>query len=125
MQVELEAAATAWRSADAATSVPVVEVEWHAIRRRIRGEAPEAASGPARWLSPLLWTMSTATAALALAMFVVPRWFQEGSPVVSRDSAYVSYVKVFNTSDETMVYEDAESGWLVVWVSSGEPSSGT
>lgn len=116
LQATLDAAANAWRSADAGVPVPVVETEWHAIRRRIRAEQPDSASTTAWWRRPMWLGLTTATAALALGLWVGPRWFQAEPTLAPRDAAYVSYVKVFNTSDETMVYEDAESGWLVVWV---------
>jgi anti-sigma factor RsiW len=125
MQAELESAAVSWRAADAATRVPVVEREWHAIRRRIRADEPAAASSSGRWLRPALWGFAAAAAALAFALFVSPRWLPQDSTATSGDAAYVSYVKVFNTSAETMVYEDAESGWLVVWVSDDGASTGT
>jgi anti-sigma factor RsiW len=126
LQAELATAAGVWRARDAAVRVPAVEVEWHAIRRRIRGEVLETTTATAwkRWLRPLAWSFSTAAAALMLAVFVAPDWFRSQPTTARPDSSYVSYVQVFNTSDEAMVYEDAESGWLVVWVAN-DPAATT
>lgn len=126
MQAELEVAAKSWRTADSAVNLPAVEIEWHAIRRRMRGDHPAGGSAAARWLRPRWWSLATATAAVvALAVFVGPRWFQPAPAVAAHDAGYVSYVVVENTSAATMVYEDAESGWLVVWVSDDGGSAGT
>ena len=127
MQAELEDAATSWHAADAVIKTPAVEVEWHAIRRRIRGDQTGTVTTAARWLRPLWWSLATATgaAALAMAIFAGPRWFQPGSTGATSGSGYVSYVVVENTSDATMVYEDEQSGWLVVWVSDDSGSAGT
>src|SRR5688572_27431365 len=74
MAAELEAAAVSWRAADGAATLPAVEVEWHAIRRRIRGEQPERESTfvGAGGLRRLWWSLATAAAAVALAVFVTP-----------------------------------------------------
>jgi anti-sigma factor RsiW len=125
MPAELETAAVSWRAADATARVPAIEVEWHAIRRRIRGETPEAALAGARWLRPLLWGVSAAAAALALTFLTNPARFRPAPATAARDAGYVSYVVVENTSAATMVYEDEQSGWLVVWVSDDGESTGT
>jgi anti-sigma factor RsiW len=120
IQSELATAATSWRSADASAKVPAIEVEWHAIRRRIRGESQTApVAGVARWWRPVFLGVGAA-AALAFGAMLAPRWLGQEPDAEN----YVSYVVVHNTSDDTMVYEDAESGWLVVWVPNETAGSG-
>lgn len=120
---ELAAATNAWRRAGAAASVPTVEIEWHAIRRRIRGEE-SASTETSGWRRPLGWSLAAA-AAIALAAFVGPRWWQSHGAASTDDWAYVSFVEVHGSTESTMVYEDQQSGWLVVWVGDTDTSLGT
>jgi anti-sigma factor RsiW len=125
VQAELENAATAWRAADHAAGVPAVEAEWHAIRRRIRGgtASPETATGA--WRLPSWLGIAATLAVVAFAAVFGTRWFRTDVADPLADPGYVSYVVVHNTSDTTMVYDDAESGWLVVWVANEGETSGS
>ncbi len=115
--------AGAWRAQAASVSTPDAEHEWFAIRRRIRsGEKPQ--SVPLAWLRPAGFGLAAA-AAVALAVMLAPRSQKSESSTPGRDSTYVSYVTVESASDSTMVYEDPDSGWLVVWVGDAKQTSGS
>lgn len=124
MQEELTHAVAAWRQRSAAVPVPAVEQEWHAIRRRLRG-AHEPVISEMRWKRPAWWSVTAAAAVIVIAALLGPSWFGTTAPESERDWAYVSYVEVQNPTDSTMVYEDPQSGWLVVWVGDAPAVAGS
>jgi hypothetical protein len=127
MQQELAQAASAWRSADASVATPAVETEWHAIRRRIRHEVP-VAGGAARGVvhrRPWPFALGAVAALVLFAAVFGTRWFRTDMHAPLAGSDYVSYVVVHNATDSTMVYEDRESGWLLVWVGDTAETSGS
>jgi len=119
----LAEAAEAWRRGSAVVPTPVIEKEWHAIRRRIRaGEEPASASGA--WWRPAVLSLAGA-AAIALVALFGNRGAGTEFSTPDRDSTYVSYVAVYGGAENTMVYEDPNSGWLVVWVGDTTQAQGT
>jgi len=125
LQAELAQSAVAWRAADAAVATPDIDREWHAIRRRIRNDAPaggRAALGQRPW-----WvSVGAVTALVAIAAMFGTRWFRtDVHDPMANWAGYTSYVVVHNATDSTMVYEDQQSGWLVVWVGDTAESSGS
>src|SRR5690606_28996613 len=113
-EAALAGPAEAWRRAHAAVPAAAVEPEQQASRRRIRaGDAPQ--TSPARWARPLGVSLAAA-AILTVAAWLAPHWLQRDSSTPGREWTYVSYVTVETASDAAMVYEDPDTGWLLVWV---------
>jgi hypothetical protein len=119
MRENLGAALTAWRVEVHQTTVPNVEREWYAVRRRIRGgvESGEVRLEPSRrnlftWFAVPVG----AAAALAFAFFVMP---SSTNPVAEHAEhvARANSVQVPGNNAATMVFVDDKSGWLFVLAS--------
>lgn len=121
-QAQLDEAASAWRVADAAVATPAVDREWYAIRRRLRAGVGATDTARRAWWSAPRW-LAVGSAAVAAAVALVfglrlgDRETAEGGLIVQQPTpGYVSYVVVYNSTESTMVYEEPETGWLLVWV---------
>lgn len=115
LQGALRLAGEAVRAEVAAVPVPDADAEWRKLRASLRGaEVPEQ---PKRRLAPIIWLSAplAAAAAVALAFFL-----QSPRPAVPSDAmalASVDYVEAGRADASTMVYQDQQSGWVVVWAS--------
>ena len=120
----LTAALAAWRIEVVQTTVPNAELEWHAVRRRIRGA--ETTSGSTRSRSPrqvFAWFAVPlgAAAAVALALFVGS---PGPAPVASLPQVARANTVEVAGDNATVVVVDDQSGWLFVWASAPNPYSG-
>lgn len=122
-ETALAESAAAWRTASAAVPTPAIEKEWHAIRRRLRSGEPSTSGSSTWWRSTVLAVAGAA--AVAAVVFLGPSPSKPDTSTPGRDSTYVSYVSVYGGAENTMVYEDPDSGWLVVWVGDTTQTSGT
>jgi len=108
-------------SAHTAT-MPDVADEWLEIRRRI--QAPEPVAPMWSRLMPVLSVPLAAAAALVIAFFAVPQWFDRADSVDPVEpvriaqfewGARAEFVEMPGSDDTVVVYVDEPSGWLVVW----------
>lgn len=102
---------------------PDPEVAWQDVRRALR------LSRPAEVSRPLFgWRLAWAGAALALLLVVFGLLPRNAPPaaapalaaVAPRD-VEVEFVETDLPDASTMVYQDEESGWTIVWVAAAEP----
>lgn len=123
---DLTAALTTWRAEAANVSVPDIEREWHAIRRRIRGGVVAGAEtvtsrSHARQLAWFTIPLATA-AACALALIA----WREDTPAASAlpvtQIARADYVEAPGRNASIVISVDDKSGWLFV-VASDAPSA--
>ena len=102
------------------------EAAWADVRRAIRLQAPEKKEpAPGGWVfgRPIQW----ASYALLLAVIMTGWLLMKRAPLhggevaeASRPSTEVLSVETELAGAGTMVYEDAESGWMVIWVVAGD-----
>jgi len=120
LQSSLLLAGEAVRAEAAAVPVPDVDVEWRRLRSRLHGaEVPEQ---PRRRLAPVIWLGAPLAAAAALALAFI---FQSPRPNAAHGAvalASVDYVEAGRADASTMVYQDQQSGWVVVWASDTKSS---
>lgn len=115
---DLGAAFTTWRDENARATLPDVDREWHAVRRKIRGGVEVGTeSRPRRRFTPWIALPIGAAAALALTLYVARNdgdgrqqpGFAPAPQVARADSVEVP------GRASTSVYVDDKSGWLIVW----------
>ena len=112
---------------------PTPEAAWADVRRalRLQGDRPGRPS-PFGWLTrPLPWVGALATACVLIAIGAL--WLRVGHvppetkppPIVAATAATTQVLSVSTelADASTMVYEDAESGWTVIWVFPAEEKS--
>jgi anti-sigma factor RsiW len=120
LQGDLQAGYDAWKAGTATVAVPNAGEEWRAVRARARDS---------RGLRPsTMWFrlgLPLAAAAAVAVLLVRPPW-QASSPDLNIGPAVarVDYVEPGNARASTLVYEDRESGWLVIWATDAEPALG-
>ncbi len=120
LQAGLRLAGEAVRVEAASVTVPDADAEWRKLRASLRGaEVPEQ---PKRRLAPVIWLGAplAAAAAVALAFFL-----QSPRPAVPHDAvalASVDYVEAGRADASTMVFQDQQSGWVVVWATNAKSS---
>ncbi|MBL9190339.1 MAG: zf-HC2 domain-containing protein [Opitutaceae bacterium] len=113
---DLSAALAAWRSDVAQVRVPDAELEWHAVRRRIRGGGVPASSRS--WQKWTAWLGLPLAAAAAAALVFVSRPTQVGVPVLPvGEFVHAENIEAPGNNASTMVFVDDKSGWLIVWAS--------
>ncbi|MDP3072135.1 MAG: zf-HC2 domain-containing protein [Opitutaceae bacterium] len=113
---DLTAALTAWRSDVAKVSIPDAELEWHAVRRRIRGGGVPASSGS--WQKWTAWLGLPLAVAAAAALIFVARPVQITAPILPiGEFAHAENIEAPGRDASTMVFVDDQSGWLIVWAS--------
>lgn len=108
---------------------PTPEAAWADVQRSLRLEgASESVGGWASSLhSPLRWAVATmgilvACAAVVLVLKVAT---VEDAPTVARaEPADVEWVESDLPDAVTMVYQDPETGWTVIWVDAEEEGNG-
>ncbi len=114
---DLQAGFAGWTAETAAFSVPSAGEEWRAVRARLRGSGRIQPS--TTWIRlglPL-------AAAAAFAFLLVRSPWREPAPAPTGSSlARVDYVVPGNAGASTFVYEDRESGWLVIWAADVDPT---
>lgn len=122
---DLTAAFAMWRTDADRVTVPDAELEWHAVRRQIRGGAGTATETRPRWSFSWFAVPLGAAAALALALYVAPSRPGAVEPdATATHVASAESIEVSGNNASTMVFVDDKSGWLVVWASDGKPKSG-
>lgn len=113
------AAMNAWRSEVDRVRVPEANAEWQKVRREIRQEArPDGSARHSivKWLALPL----AATAALAVALFVVTPPPENGGQAVSIAAASdVSDGSAPSDTASTVVFVDDKTGWVFVWADDG------
>lgn len=120
LQEDLQAGFDTWKSRTAAVSIPNAGGEWRAVRDRAR--EPRRMPRSPTWLR---LGLPLAAAAAVAFLFVRPPW-QVPAPAMAPESAVarVDFVEPGNARASTLVYEDRESGWLVIWAADVEPALG-
>lgn len=122
---ELDELEAAWREAGRLLSEPVVppvtpEAAWHDVQRRLRlARAEREARSPVfGWR--LGWAASIIAAMLLLVSAVAFLQLRRGvAPALAQapeEGTRVEFVESDLPGAAPMVYEDAESGWVVIWV---------
>jgi anti-sigma factor RsiW len=120
LQGDLQAGFDAWKAGTAAVALPSVGEEWRAVRAQARDS---------RRIHPsTTWFrlgLPIAAAAAVAFLLVRPPW-QASPPELTVGSAVarVDYVEAGNARASTLVYEDRESGWLVIWAADADPALG-
>ena len=122
---DLTAALAAWHNEVNRAMIPNAELEWHAVRRRIRGGPDTGAARVSRprrnlfaWIAVPLGT----AAAVAVALFVSPQTSSTSTQVAH--IARANSVEVPGNNATTMVFVDEKSGWLFVWASDATAQKG-
>lgn len=120
LQAGLRLAGEAMRAEAAGVPVPDADAEWRKLRASLHGaQVPEQ---PKRRLAPVIWLSAplAAAAAVALAFFL-----QSPRPAAPHDAvalASVDFVEAGRADASTMVFQDQQSGWVVVWASNTKGS---
>jgi hypothetical protein len=105
-----------------ATNVPVpdADTEWRKLRASLHGaEVPEQ---PRRRLAPVIWLAAPLAAAAAIALAFIFQSPRPNAPHGAVALASVDYVEAGRADASTMVYQDQQSGWVVVWASDTKSS---
>ena len=105
---------------------PTPEAMWQDVQRAIRNAEPEPVVRPLLFPWRLGWAGAiVATALVAVGTYVAYRKPVEITVAAAVDtSTRVEFVEAGDADASTMVYEDAETGWTVIWVASAEPRQG-
>lgn len=109
----------AWQtSAGLFRSAPIPDVPaeavWMDVRRGLRQAAPESG----REVSVFGWRVAWATASLAIVLAVGGTLLYVRAPLSAPATATrVEWVETGLPNASPMIYEDAESGMVVIWVS--------
>lgn len=128
---DLTPALEAYRTTVQAVPVPDADEAWRELQGRLRAPAPDRQRGP---LAPVIWFAAplAAAAAIAFALLVnrpapAPAPPSEASLTTARiappppplhDPSFIAgadFVEAGDPEAATIVFVDAESGWLVVW----------
>lgn len=128
---DLVTALDSYRTAVREVPVPDADEAWRELQGRLRAPAPERKRGP---LAPVIWFAAplAAAAAIAFALLVTrpapgPTLPSEASLTTARiappppplhDPSFIAgadFVEAGDPEASTIVFVDAESGWLVVW----------
>lgn len=119
LQADLAEGYRRWSAESAERPVPDAQAAWRELRATLHAREERGSSRAwMRWLSfgiPL-----AATAAVAF-LFVRPAIV---GPVGTGSLARVEYVEPGTPGASTLVYEDLESGWLVIWTADAETAKG-
>ena len=120
---DLTAALAAWRSDISKVTVPDAELEWHAVRRRIRGGGGEPSVRSRRsWTSWL--GLPLATAAAVVLLMVAPASRAPRLEIPVGEVARAENIEAPGNDASTMVFVDDKSGWLIVWASDATTQTG-
>lgn len=118
LQHNYAADVAAWRDSSAQVKAPDALLEWHKLRREIRGGAPATSKrrSAVRWV---VWPVAAA-AALALALFVDSPFRDPATSLLPGNTARIDSPPAPATAaDSTVVLVDEKSGWVFVWASDG------
>jgi hypothetical protein len=137
LQQQLAAATSAWQETEAQVTIPDAQLEWHAVRRRLR-QSESAGPATAWWRRTLRYTAPLTAAAAVAFVIWTGRQDPATAPLVTPETtaeiaqtedpwaefadhfayaANVEYVETENDEASPFVYVDDESGWLIVWAS--------
>ncbi len=117
LRADLRTGFAEWNARTAGAPVPDLRDAWRDLRTAREGEhAPSQAAAWFRIGLPL-------AAAAAFAVLLVQAPWRSPSPVAVNGAsiAHVNYVEPGTAGTSTLVYEDRESGWLVVWTVETDP----
>lgn len=115
LQEDLRTGFESWTEATRSVAVPAADEVWREVRvARHRGTAPVR---PA-WVRVGL---PLAAAAAVAVLLVQSPWRQPSPDGMGSNLAQVNFVVPGTPGASTLVYEDSESGWLVVWTAENEP----
>jgi predicted anti-sigma-YlaC factor YlaD len=106
-----------WKAHTAGVPVPDIREAWRDLRTAREAEhVPHPAATWFRIGLPL-------AAAAAFAFLLVQAPWRPASPAVADGAAiaHVNYVEPGTAGTSTLVYEDRESGWLVIWTAEADP----
>lgn len=116
VRLDLREGFAAWSQQTAAVAVPDAREAWNELRSARRTPRAPAPRPVVRWLQ---FGVPLAAAAMLAVMLVRPT-----APVSDNAMARVQYVEPGSPGASTLVYEDRESGWLVIWTSDVESPAG-
>ena len=120
---DLTGALAAWRSDVSKIAVPDAELEWHAVRRRIRGGGGEpSVRSRHNWMSWL--GLPLATAAAVVLVMVAPASQSPDLDIPVGEVARAENIEAPGNNASTMVFVDDKSGWLIVWASDATSQTG-
>ena len=120
---DLTTALEGWRSDISKITVPDAELEWHAVRRRIRGGGGEPSVRSRRnWTAWLGLPLATAAAVILVMLSPASRAPNVDIPV--GEVARAENIEAPGNNASTMVFVDDKSGWLIVWASDGATQTG-
>ena len=110
-----------------ATQTP--EAAWADIRRAIRLQAPAKKEAAFGWVfqRPIQWASYALLLAVVMTgLVLIKRTPEHGGDVAGTHSSSTEVLSVETglAGAGTMVYEDAESGWMVIWVVAGDKEAG-
>jgi anti-sigma factor RsiW len=114
LQEDLRAGFASWTESARSVAVPAADEMWRDVRSALhRGSTPVR---PA-WVRVGL----PLAAAAAVAVLLVQSPWRQASNTTESHLAQVNFVVPGTPGASTLVYEDSESGWLVVWTAENEP----
>lgn len=95
--------------------MPTAEAAWADVRRALRQQG--AREAPAPWGTRLAWAAATAAVIGVVSFMAVWRGREPVAPeVAAKPATEVEWVETGLPGATPMVYEDAESGWVVIWI---------
>ncbi len=100
---------------------PTPEVMWSDVQRELRKQRAEEAGEAPVFAWRLRWAGAIVAAVLlgVTAIYVLQQRHAAAVASVSeKGGATVEFVEASDPNSSTMVYEDAETGWTVIWVAS-------
>ncbi len=115
LQADLHAGFEAWSEAARSVTVPAADEVWREVRAARHRPTPPVRPSWVRVGLPL------AAAAAVAVLLVQSPWRQASSDDLPTELAQVNFVVPGTPEASTLVYEDSESGWLVVWTAESEP----
>jgi anti-sigma factor RsiW len=118
LQAGLKLAGEAVRAEAFAVAVPDADAEWRKVRASLHGA--EVPAQPKRRLAPVIWLAAPLAAAAAIALAFFPQSPRQTEPHGAVALASVDFVETGRADTSTMVYQDKESGWVVVWASNAK-----
>jgi len=121
LRADLAEGFRSWTAETAARPVPNAQAAWRDLRTALH-EPPESRKTRTgwRWVSfglPL-------AAAAAVAVLLTRPYFAGRPADAGPGLARVQYVEPGTPGASTLVYEDPESGWLVIWTADADNGTG-